>query len=55
VLACKLKALKSNLKTWNVEAFGNVERNKRKLLEEIQAIDTVEGSRALVEGEIQKK
>jgi len=55
VLACKLKALKSNLKTWNVEAFGNVERNKRKLLEELQAIDTVEGSRALVEGEIQKK
>jgi len=55
VLACKLKALKSNLKTWNVEAFGNVERNKRKLLEELQAIDIVEGSRALVEGEIQKK
>jgi len=55
VLACKLKALKSKLKTWNVEVFGNVERNKRKLLEELQAVETVEDSRALVEEEIHKK
>jgi hypothetical protein len=55
VLACKLKALKSNLNTWNVEVFGNVEGNKRKLLKELQAVETVEGSRALVEEEIQKK
>jgi hypothetical protein len=54
VLACKLKALKQNLKTWNVEVFGNVERNKRKLFEELQA-DTIEGSRASVEGELLKK
>jgi hypothetical protein len=54
VLACKLKALKQNLKTWNVEVFGNVERNKRKLFEELQA-DIIEGSRALVEGELLKK
>jgi hypothetical protein len=55
VLACKLKALKQNLKTWNVEVFGNVERNKRKLFEELQVFDTIEGSRALVEGELLKK
>jgi len=45
VLACKLKALKQNLKIWNEEVFGNVERNKRKLFEELQAFDTIEGSR----------
>jgi hypothetical protein len=55
VLACKLKALKQNLKTWNVEVFGTVERNKRKLLDELQVFDTIEGSRALDEGERLKK
>jgi hypothetical protein len=54
VLACKLKALKQNLKTRNVEVFGTVERNKRKLLEELQVFDTIEGSRALGEGELLK-
>jgi hypothetical protein len=39
----------------NVEVFGNVERNKRKLFEELQVFDTIEGSRALVEGELLKK
>jgi len=55
VLACKLKALKQNLKIWNVEVFGNVERNKRKLFEELPMFDTIEGSRALVEEELLKK
>jgi hypothetical protein len=32
VIACKLKALKQHLKIWNEEVFGNVERNKIKLL-----------------------
>jgi hypothetical protein len=54
VLACKLKALKQNLKTRNVEVFGTVERNKRKLLEELQVFDTIEGSKALGEGELLK-
>jgi hypothetical protein len=35
VLACKLKAPKQDLKKWNEEVFGNVERNKRKLFEEL--------------------
>jgi hypothetical protein len=55
VLACKLRALKQNLKAWNVEVFGNVERNKRKLFEELQVFDSIEGSRALGEGELLKK
>jgi hypothetical protein len=43
------------LKKWNEEVFGNVERNKRKLFEELQAFDSIEGSRALVEEELLKK
>jgi len=35
VLACKLKALKQDLKKWNDEVFGNIEQNKRKLTEGI--------------------
>jgi exonuclease III len=33
--ACKLKALKKDLKIWNEEVFGKVERNKRKLFEDL--------------------
>jgi hypothetical protein len=43
------------LKTWNAKVFGNVERNNRKLFEELQAFNTIEGSRALVDGELLKK
>jgi len=53
--ACKLKALKKDLKIWNEEVFGKVDRNKRKLFEDLQAFDAIEGSRALVEEELQKK
>jgi hypothetical protein len=55
VLACKLKALKQDLKKGNEEVFGNVERNKRKHFEELYAFDAIEGSRALVEEELLKK
>jgi hypothetical protein len=55
VLAFKLKALKQDLKKWNEEVFGNVERNKRKLFEELQAFDAIEGCRTLVEEELLKK
>jgi len=44
--------LKKDLKIWNEEVFGKVERNKRKLFEELQAFDAIEESRALVEEEI---
>ena len=47
VLACKLKALKMNLKTWNEEVFGNIDSNKRMLLDELRMLDGFEESRAL--------
>jgi len=53
--ACKLKALKKDLKSWNEEVFGKVDRNKRKFFEDLRAFDAIEGSRALVEKELQKK
>jgi hypothetical protein len=31
ILACKLKALKVDLRVWNEEVFGNVERKKKLL------------------------
>jgi len=34
-LAHKLKALKINLKRWNEEVFGNVEKWKKVLLDEL--------------------
>jgi hypothetical protein len=55
VLARKLKALKLDLKKWNEEVFGNVERNKRKLIEDLQAFDVIEESRALGEEELLRK
>jgi hypothetical protein len=55
VLACKLKALKLDLKKWNEEIFGNVERNKKKLFEDLQALNAVEESRVLIEEELLKK
>jgi hypothetical protein len=55
VLACKLKALKQDLKKWNEEVFGNVKGKKRKLFDELQALEAIESSRALVEEEILKK
>jgi len=55
VLACKLKALKQDLKKWNEEVFGNVEGKKRKLFEELQALEATKSSRVLVEEEILKK
>jgi hypothetical protein len=47
--------LKPDLKKWNGEVFGNVGRNKRKLFEDLQAFDVIEGSRALLEEELLMK
>jgi hypothetical protein len=52
VLAHKLKALKLDLKRWNEEVFGNTERNKRILIEDLQVFDRHEESRALNEEEL---
>jgi hypothetical protein len=42
VLARKLKALKLDFKKWNEEVFGNVERKKGSLLEDLQALGVEE-------------
>jgi len=55
VIARKLKALKLDLKKWNEEVFGNVERNERKLIVDLQGFDIVEESRDLGEEELLKK
>jgi hypothetical protein len=47
--------LKLDFKKWNEEVFGNVERNKRKLIEDLQAFDVIEESRALWEEELLRK
>jgi hypothetical protein len=39
VLVSKLKQLKADLIRWNKEVFGNVEVQKKFLLEEIQTLD----------------
>ena len=49
VFTCKIKALKMNLKTWNEEVFGNIGRNKRNLLEDLQVFYVHKESRALDE------
>jgi hypothetical protein len=47
--------LKQDLKIWNEEVFGSIERSKRKLFDELQAFESIESSRALDEEEILKK
>jgi exonuclease III len=45
VLARKLKALKGDLRRWNNEVFGHVEKKKKDLLEEIRELDRLEEER----------
>lgn len=47
VLARKLESLKTDLKRWNEEAFGNVERNKKSLLEQLRVFDVIEERKGL--------
>jgi hypothetical protein len=56
ILANKLKALKVDLRRWNEEVFGDVER-KKKILgeEELSIFDIVEEERALGDEERKKK
>ena len=50
----KLKRIKLDLKCWNKEVFGNVER-KKFLEEEIQSLDLLGKERPLVEEDIVKR
>ena len=43
----KLKALKSNLKVWNKEVFGRVEKNNKKALQKVAAWDDTKNQRPL--------
>ena len=43
----KLKALKLDLKKWNVEEFGNVEDGMNKLWKNLKVLDLLEDSRPL--------
>lgn len=48
----KLKSLRLDLKTWNIEVFGNAEEKVRLLVSEINAIDLLRESRDLSEDEL---
>jgi hypothetical protein len=48
VLACKLKALKVDLRKWNEEIFGDVGNRKTVLLEGIQELDIIGEGRMLI-------
>ena len=47
VLACKLKALKGDLKHWNKHVFGDVSFKKKHLLSELLDLDLREGMQTL--------
>jgi hypothetical protein len=51
VLACKLKALKGDLKAWNRREFGDVNFNKNRLMAELLALDIKEGDFGLTHEE----
>ena len=52
VLAKKLKALKEDIIQWNRSEFGNVERQKKELLEALKLLDVKEGELGLFELEL---
>jgi hypothetical protein len=54
VLACKLKALKADLRAWN-EEFGNIRRKKQALMEDLQVLEGLEEERGLYEAELTRK
>ena len=51
VLAKKLKALKKDIVQWNRREFGNVECQKKQLLEELKKLDAKEGDLGLTDVE----
>jgi exonuclease III len=51
VLACKLKALKGDLKVWNREVFGDLSYNKSRLQAELLDLDVKEGCYGLTSEE----
>ena len=52
VLACKLRALKQDLKIWNEEEFGNIDGRKNSLLSSVKSLDELEDARPLSDVEL---
>ena len=48
ILAKKLRALKADLKKWNVEVFGNVLFKKNALLNELHVLKSLAENRVLI-------
>ena len=55
VLAKKLKALKKDIIQWNCSEFGNVDRQKKELLEALKLLDAKEGEYGLSKVEIAER
>ncbi|KAG6634121.1 hypothetical protein CIPAW_12G097200 [Carya illinoinensis] len=55
VLAGKLKALKNDLKTWNIETFGNLNDQRCTLFQELQCFEDKETTWALTADEKERK
>lgn len=55
VLARKLRALKTNLKKWIEEIFGNVGKRKKDLGDGIRELDIIAEGRTLIEEERLRK
>ena len=51
ILARKLRALKLDLKKWNVEVFGNVQNRRRQAMSELNVLDVKAELRPLSSGE----
>ena len=51
MLAKKLKALKEDILQWNRQELGNVERQKKQILEELKILDAKERDLGLTNGE----
>jgi len=45
----KLKLLKSDLKSWNKDVFGNLDTTKWRILQDLEALDCQDCSGGLVE------
>ena len=51
VLAKKLKALKEDIIQWNCREFGNIDRQKKQLLEELKILDAKEEELGFTDGD----
>jgi hypothetical protein len=55
VLAKKLRALKGEIKRWNLEVFGNVEARNKAWAEELKLLDSMEENRGLSGEEMERR